>query len=94
MKQNDGDRGIYQMESTGNGDRQDGIFREGVEVYKTVRTMSQRERMFVLDQIREHSVLEERHRNRRQRFEQMLRHDNCLTAINSSDTTKIDMEET
>ncbi len=88
MKQDEpNNQTIQTVESTGNGDRQDGVFGEGVDYYKTVRTMPTSERMFVLDQIREHSVLEERHRIRRQRYEQLLRHDNCLVAINSLSQT-------
>ena len=64
------------------------------EQYALLRTLTPRERVWVLEQIRYHGVQEDQHRVRRQRYERMLRHDSFIREVDSLGTTKISGEDT
>ena len=93
MKQNDSDNGIYQMESTGNRDRQDGVFGERVEMSQKVGTMGFRQRFSVLEEIRFIQIQEDLLKARRRGLQRMIEHDNRLVAFHCSDTKVISQDE-
>ena len=73
-----------------NGSRVGVVASSTTESVKMLRTLTPRERGFILEQIRHHGVQEDRNRVRRQRYEAMIRHDNCILAANdTSSRTKI-----
>ena len=82
------------MGTNGDTDRTDGVFGEGTEMAEKIRTLSITERFFILENIRYHGTQEDHHRARRQRYEQMIRHNDAVVAAsNSLEPTKITEEK-
>ena len=81
------------MASTGNPDRVDGVFGEGIEMSQKLRTMGFRQRFSILEEIRFIQTQEDVLKARRQGLQRMINHDNMLVAFRCSDTTKINGDE-